>query len=64
MEDRENVIKDIEKSPAVATLYIKDGIVRAVLTGDKRYIKKMVESVNEYLKEEDSPLKFNPIGEA
>lgn len=63
-ESSEDVLADINKSPALVTLYMKDGTVRAVMSGDKEQIKIMVESVNEYLNIGDSPFNFHPVGEA
>jgi hypothetical protein len=64
MESPEDVLAEISKSPALVTLYMKDGTVRAVLSGDKELIKVMIESVNDYLNIGDSPFNFHPIGEA
>ena len=64
MESSEDVLADISKSSSLVTLYMKDGTVRAVFSGDKEEIKIMIDSVAFHLNAQNEPFGFGVVGEA
>jgi hypothetical protein len=62
--NEEEVMKDVNDSPSLITIYMKDNTVRSIFNGDEKDIEMMVETVYDYFKKKRQPFKFNPIGEA
>jgi hypothetical protein len=64
MVNEEEVMKDVNDSPSLITIYMKDNTVRSIFNGDEKDIEMMVETVYNYFKKKRQPFKFNPVGEA
>jgi hypothetical protein len=64
MTNEEEVMKDVNDSPSLITIYMKDNTVRSIFNGDEKDIEMMVETVYNYFKKKRQPFKFNPVGEA
>jgi len=64
MTNEEEVMKDVNDSPSLITIYMKDNTVRSIFNGDEKDIEMMVETVYDYFKKKRQPFKFNPVGEA
>jgi hypothetical protein len=62
--NEEEVMKDVNDSPSLITIYMKDNTVRSIFNGEEKDIEMMVETVYNYFKKKRQPFKFNPIGEA
>jgi hypothetical protein len=62
--NEEEVMKDVNDSPSLITIYMKDNTVRSIFNGDEKDIEMMVETVYDYFKKKRQPFKFNPVGEA
>jgi hypothetical protein len=62
--NEEEVMKDVNDSPSLITIYMKDNTVRSIFNGDEKDIEMMVETVYNYFKKKRQPFKFNPVGEA
>ena len=57
MTNEEEVMKDVNDSPSLITIYMKDNTVRSIFNGDEKDIEMMVETVYNYFKKKKQPFK-------